>query len=65
MRFHRNFPHQKLSRLEIVRCEIIGSPLRESEILEKEIALAEEKLKRLLGGGSVQTAHLIGSRLYY
>lgn len=48
MRFHRGFPHQELSQLEIIRCEIIGSLVRELEILEKEIALVEEKLKRLV-----------------
>lgn len=40
--------NQKRSELEAIRCEIIGSFVRQLEILEKEIALVEEKLKRLV-----------------
>ena len=39
---------QKCSELEAIRCEIIGSLVRELEILGKEIALVEEKLKKLV-----------------
>lgn len=39
---------QKRSELELARCEITGSLVRELEILEKETALVKEKLKRLV-----------------
>jgi len=45
---HRGSFHQKLSQLELVRCEIIRSLVRELKILEKEITLVEEKLRNLV-----------------
>ena len=39
---------QKLSHLELVRCRIIKSLLREFHLLEKEIASAKEKLEELV-----------------
>jgi len=48
IRLHQGPFHQKLSQLEVVRCEIIRSLARELKMLEKEITLVEEKLKELV-----------------
>jgi len=45
---HVEVQDQKSSELGFVRCGVIRSPIRELNLLEKEIALVKEKLKKLV-----------------
>jgi len=51
---HQAFSNQKLSQLEVARCEIIRSLLRELKILEKEIVWVEERMPHSRAAGHSQ-----------